>query len=110
MDAFDSMQTPISHVLTSNETELEIGGFKTQHLAQELIAPYHLLNARADKNQFFSYYNYSSDSFFSHGINGSWSMGIFQDPELRAKRNLRSQFSNPSVSYTHLTLPTNREV
>jgi hypothetical protein len=30
MDAFDSMQTPISHVLTSNETELEIGGFKTQ--------------------------------------------------------------------------------
>ena len=100
MDAFDSMQTPISHVLTSNETELEIGGFKTQHLAQELIAPYHLLNARADKNQFFSYYNYSNNSFLSHGLNGSWAMGVFQDSTLRTKKSLRSQFSNPWLNFS----------
>ena len=27
-------------------------------------------------------------------------MGIFQDPELRAKRNLRSQFSNPWLNFS----------
>ena len=100
MDAFDSMQTPISHVLTSNETELEIGGFKTQNLAKELIAPYHLLNARVDKNQFFSYYNYSNNSFLSHGLNGSWTMGVFRDSTLRTKKNLRSQFSNPWLNFS----------
>ena len=100
MDAFDSMQTPISHVLTSNETELEIGGFKTQDLAKELIAPYHLLNARADKNQFFSYYNYSNNSFLSHGLNGSWTMGVFRDSTLRTKKSLRSQFSNPWLNFS----------
>ena len=100
MDGFDSMQTPISHTLFSQDAEFEIGGLSTQDLSQELVTPYHLLNARADKNQFFSYYNYSSDSFFSHGINGSWSMGIFQDPELRAQRNLRSQFTNPWLNFS----------
>ena len=100
MDGFDRMQTPISHTLFSQDVEFEIGGLSTQDFSQELVTPYHLLNARADKNQFFSYYNYSSNSFFSHGINGSWSMGIFQDPELRAKRNLRSQFSNPWLNFS----------
>jgi hypothetical protein len=100
MDAYDSMQTPISRVLTSNETELEIGGFKTQNLAKEPIAPYHLLNARADKNQFFSYYNYSNDSFLSHGLNGSWAMGVFRDSTLRSKKSLRSQFSNPWLNFS----------
>ena len=84
----------------SQDAEFEIGGLSTQDLSQELVTPYHLLNERADKNQFFSYYNYSSNSFFSHGINGSWLMGIFQDPELRAKRNLRSQFSNPWLNFS----------
>ena len=100
MDGFDSMQTPISHTLFSQDAEFEIGGLSTQDLSQELVTPYHLLNARAEKNQFISYYNYSSDSFFSHGINGSWLMGIFKDPELRATRNLRSQFSNPWLNFS----------
>ena len=100
MDGFDSMQTPISHTLFSQDAEFEIGGLNTQDLSQELVTPYHLLNARADKNQFFSYYNYSTDSFLSYGINGSWSMGIFQDPELRAQRSLRSQFTNPWLNFS----------
>ena len=69
-------------------------------LAKELIAPYHLLNARADKNQFFSYYNYSNNSFLSHGLNGSWTMGVFRDSTLRTKKNLRSQFSNPWLNFS----------
>ena len=100
MDGFESMQTPISHIVTSGETELEIGGFKTQNFSQELVSPNHLLNARADKNQFFSYYDYSNDSFLSHGLNGSWAMGVFQDSELRSKKSLRSQFSNPWLNFS----------
>ena len=100
MDGFENMQTPISHIVTSGETELEIGGFKTQNFSQELVSPNHLLNARADKNQFFSYYDYSNDSFLSHGLNGSWAMGVFQDSELRSKKSLRSQFSNPWLNFS----------
>ena len=49
MDGFDSMQTPISQTLFSEDAEFEIGGLSTQDLSQELVTPYHLLNARADK-------------------------------------------------------------
>jgi hypothetical protein len=100
MDGFESMQTPISHTVTSGETELEIGGLQTHTFSQELVTPYHLLNARADKNEFFSYYNYSNNSFLSHGLNGSWAMGVFQDSELRSKKSLRSQFSNPWLNFS----------
>ena len=47
MDGYESMQTPISHTVTSGETELEIGGLQTHTFSQELVTPYHLLNARA---------------------------------------------------------------
>ena len=100
MDGYESMQTPISHMVTSEEAELEIGGLQTHNLSQELVTPYHLLNARADKNQFFSYYDYSNDSFLSHGLNGSWALGVFQDSELRSKKSLRSQFSNPWLNFS----------
>ena len=100
MDGYESMQTPISHTVTSGETELEIGGLQTHTFSQELVTPYHLLNARADKNEFFSYYNYSNNSFLSHGLNGSWAMGVFQDSELRSKKSLRSQFSNPWLNFS----------
>ena len=36
----------------------------------------------------------------SHGLNGSWSMGIFKDPKLRAKSSLRSKFSNPWLNFS----------
>ena len=100
MDGFGSIQNPISHSVITDESEFEIGGLRTENLSGELVTPYHLLNARADKNQFFSYYNYSNDSFLSHGLNGSWAMGIFQDSQLRSERSLRTQFSNPWLNFS----------
>ena len=79
MDGFESIQTPFLILMLSDSSELEIGDSEHSNLSQELVTPYHLLNARADKNQFFSYYNYSNNSFLSHGLNGSWAMGVFQD-------------------------------
>ena len=100
MDGFASIQSPVSHTMLNGSSELEIGTLNTQNFSQELIAPHHLLNARADKNQFFSYYNHSNNSFLSHGLNGSWAMGVFKDSELRAKKSLRSQFSNPWLNFS----------
>ena len=100
MDGFGSIQNPISHSVITNESEFEIGGLSIENLSGELVTPYHLLNAKADKNQFFSYYNYSNDSFLSHGLNGSWAMGIFQDSQLRSERSLRTQFSNPWLNFS----------
>ena len=100
MDGFGSIQNPISHSVITDNSELEIGGLSTENLSGELVTPYHLLNARAEKNQFFSYYNYSNNSFLSHGLNGSWAMGIFQDSQLRSERSLRTQFSNPWLNFS----------
>ena len=100
MDGFGGIQNPISHSVITDDSEFEIGGLRTENLMGELVTPYHLLNARADKNQFFSYYNYSNNSFLSHGLNGSWAMGIFQDTQLRSERSLRTQFSNPWLNFS----------
>ena len=100
MDGFGSIQNPISHSVITDESEFEIGGLSIENLSGELVTPYHLLNAKADKNQFFSYYNYSNNSFLSHGLNGSWAMGIFQDSQLRSERSLRTQFSNPWLNFS----------
>ena len=100
MDGFRSIQNPISQRVITNESEFEIGGLSIENFSGELVTPYHLLNAKAEKNQFFSYYNYSNDSFLSHGLNGSWAMGIFKDSQLRSERNLRTQFSNPWLNFS----------
>ena len=100
MDGFGSIQNPIYHSLITDDTEFEIGGLSIENLSAELVTPYHLLNAKADKNQFFSYYNHSSNSFLSHGLNGTWAMGIFQDSQLRSETSLRSQFSNPWLNFS----------
>ena len=100
MDGFRSIQNPISHSVITNESEFEIGGLSIENFSGELVTPYHLLNAKAEKNQFFSYYNYSNDSFLSHGLNGSWAMGIFKDSQLRSEGNLRTQFSNPWLNFS----------
>ena len=100
MDGFGSIQNPIYHSLITDDTEFEIGGLSIENLSGELVTPYHLLNAKADKNQFFSYYNHSSNSFLSHGLNGSWAMGIFQDSQLRSETSLRTQFSNPWLNFS----------
>ncbi|MDA8526694.1 S8 family serine peptidase [Gammaproteobacteria bacterium] len=100
MDGFGSIQNSIYHSLITDDTEFEIGGLSIENLSGELVTPYHLLNAKADKNQFFSYYNHSSNTFLSHGLNGSWAMGIFQDSQLRSETSLRSQFSNPWLNFS----------
>ena len=100
MDGFESIQNPISHRLISDDYEFEIGKLNIENLSEELVTPYHVLNSRADKNQFFSYYNYSNNSFLSHGLNGSWAMGIFQDSQLRSETSLRTQFSNPWLNFS----------
>ena len=95
LNAYQSMQNAIYKKMYSKESEFEIGTYNIDNHANELITPWHMLDAHAERNQFFSYYNDSNGSFFSHGINGSWALGIFQDLELRDKINLRSQFNNP---------------
>jgi hypothetical protein len=100
MGGFGSIQSPIYHSVITDDAEFEIGGLSIESLSRELVTPYHLLNAKADKNQFFSYYNHSSSSFLSHGLNGSWAMGIFQDSQLRSETSLRSQFSNPWLNFS----------
>lgn len=100
MDGFENMQTHSSQLLISEDIEFEIGALNPHNYSQELITQSHILDARADKNQFFAYYNHSNNSFMSHGLNGSWSMGIFKDPKLRAKSSLRSKFSNPWLNFS----------
>ena len=99
-DEFENIQNPISHSVIKGGYEFEIGKLSIENRSEELVSPNHLLNARADKNQFFSYYNYSNNSFVSHGLNGSWAMGIFQDSQLRSERSLRSQFTNPWLNFS----------
>ena len=100
MDGFGGIQNPISHSVITDDSEFEIGGLSIDNFSEELVTPHHLLNAKADKNQFFSYYDYSNNSFLSYGLNGSWAMGIFKDPELRSERSLRTQFSNPWLNFS----------
>ena len=99
MGGFESYQQPQSYSVFNNQYEFEISTLSTDKLTQELIIPSHLLNTRSEKNQFFSYYNHTNNSFLSYGLNGSWAMGIFQDSELRNIKNLRSQFANPWLNF-----------
>ncbi|MBD63282.1 MAG: hypothetical protein CMD68_04290 [Gammaproteobacteria bacterium] len=100
MDGFHDMQTASSSSLYTGDIEFEVGRMNTKNTNNELVSSSYLLNARAQRNQFFSYYDHSNDSFLSHGLNGSWSMGIFKDPQLRIKKNLRSQFNNPWLNFS----------
>jgi hypothetical protein len=100
MDGFEINQQSLSHSVFNDQYEFEISTLSDDKFLQELVTPSYLLNTRSEKNQFFSYYNHSNNSFLSFGLNGSWAMGVFQDSELRQKKNLRSQFTNPWLNFS----------
>ncbi|MDA9954877.1 S8 family serine peptidase [Gammaproteobacteria bacterium] len=100
LDAYEHMYQSTPQIIDSQDNVLEMSNYKNQNLSYGLINSMHLLEAQQDSNQFFTYFNKWNNSFVSHGINGSWALGIFQDKDLRYKSQLRSQFSNPWLNFS----------
>ena len=100
LDRYDHMYQSTPQIIDSQDNVLEMSNYKNQNLSYGLINSMHLLEAQQDSNQFFTYFNKGNNSFVSHGINGSWALGIFQDKDLRYKSQLRSQFSNPWLNFS----------
>ena len=100
LDGYEHMYQSTPQIIDSQDNVLEVSNYKNQNLSYGLINSMHLIEAHQDSNQFFTYFNKESDSFVSHGINGSWALGIFQDKDLRYKSQLRSQFSNPWLNFS----------
>ena len=100
LDGFNYMQEAAPQIIDSENAVFEIGNYVNTNISNELINPMHLLEAHLDRNQFFTYFDKGKNNFWSHGVNGSWALGIFQDTELRYKNQLRSQFNNPWMNFT----------
>ena len=100
LDGFEHMYQSTPQIIDSQDNVLEMSNYKNQNLSYGLVNSMHLLEAQQDSNQFFTYFNKGNSSFVSHGINGSWALGIFQDKDLRYKSQLRSQFSNPWLNFS----------
>ena len=100
LDGYEHMYQSTPQIIDSQDTVLEMSNYKNQDLSYGLINSTYLLEAQQDNNQFFTYFNKESGGFVSHGINGSWALGIFQDKDLRYKSQLRSQFSNPWLNFS----------
>ncbi|MDA9020817.1 S8 family serine peptidase [Gammaproteobacteria bacterium] len=100
LDRYDHMYQSTPQIIDSQDNVLEVSNYKNQNLSYGLINSMYLLEAQQDSNQFFTYFNKGNNSFVSHGINGSWALGIFQDKDLRYKSQLRSQFSNPWLNFS----------
>ena len=100
LDGFDYMQEAIPQIMDSENAVFEIGNYVNKNISNELINPMHLLDAHLDRNQFFTYFNKERNNFLSHGVNGSWALGVFKDTKLRYKSQLRSQFNNPWMNFT----------
>ena len=98
LDGYEHMYQSTPQIIDSQDNVLEMSNYK--NLSYGLINSMHLLEAQQDSNQFFTYLNKGNNSFVSHGINGSWALGIFQDKDLRYKSQLRSQFSNPWLNFS----------
>ena len=97
---FDEMQNFSRSMLSTNNEFFEVGQVNLQNISNELVTPTHLLESKANKNQYFAYFNESNKTFISQGINGSWALGIFKDTYLRNNSALRSKFNNPWLNYT----------
>ncbi|MDC0091076.1 S8 family serine peptidase [Gammaproteobacteria bacterium] len=100
LDGYEHMYQSTPQIIDSQDNVLEISNYKNKNLSYGLINSMHLLEAQQDSNQFFTYFNKENGSFVSHGINGSWALGIFHDEDLRYKSQLRSQFSNPWLNFS----------
>ena len=97
---FDEMQNFSRSMLSTHNEFFEVGQANFQNISNELVTPTHLLESKANKNQYFAYFNESNKTFISQGINGSWALGIFKDTYLRNNSALRSKFNNPWLNYT----------
>ncbi|MDC1415089.1 S8 family serine peptidase [Gammaproteobacteria bacterium] len=100
LDGYEHMYQSTPQIIDSQDNVLEVSNYRNQNLSYGLINSMYLLEAQQDSNQFFTYFNKGNNSFVSHGINGSWALGIFQDKDLRYKNQLRSQFSNPWLNFS----------
>jgi subtilisin family serine protease len=100
LDGYEHMYQSTPQIIDSPDNVLEMSNYKNKNLSYGLISSRHLLEAQQDSNQFFTYFNKGNNGFVSHGINGSWALGIFQDKDLRYKSQLRSQFSNPWLNFS----------
>ena len=100
LDRFEHMYQSSPQILDSQDNVFEISDYKNQRFSNELINSAYLLDTHQDRNQFFTYFNKDKNNFVSHGINGSWALGVFQDKELRYKSQLRSQFNNPWLNFS----------
>jgi hypothetical protein len=100
LDRFENMYQSSPQIIDSQDNVFEISDYKNQPFSNELITSEYLLEAHQDRNQFFTYFNKDKNNFVSHGINGSWALGVFQDRELRYKSQLRSQFNNPWLNFS----------
>ena len=100
LDGYDNLYNFATETNDSENSFFQVGKSNYQDSGTELIAPAHLLDSKADKNQYLAYYSYENKIFFSQGINGSWALGAFQDKSLRNIRSLRSKLSNPWLNFT----------
>ena len=100
LDRFEHMYQSSPQIIDSQDNVFEISDYKNQPFSNELITSEYLLEAHQDRNQFFTYFNKDKNNFVSHGINGSWALGVFKDKELRYKTQLRSQFNNPWLNFS----------
>ena len=100
LDRFEHMYQSSPQIIDSQDNVFEISDYKNQPFSNELITSEYLLEAHQDRNQFFTYFNKDKNNFVSHGINGSWALGVFKDKELRYKNQLRSQFNNPWLNFS----------
>ena len=100
LDRFEHMYQSSPQIIDSQDNVFEISDYKNQPFSNELITSEYLLEAHQDRNQFFTYFNKDKNNFVSHGLNGSWALGVFKDKELRYKSQLRSQFNNPWLNFS----------
>ena len=101
LNNFDHIYKEATQIIGSDADVFEISTYNNnQQDSHELIMPVHVLEAYQDRNQFFTYFNREKNSFISHGINGSWALGIFKDEDLRYKKPLRSKFTNPWLNFS----------
>ena len=100
LNGYDEMDNYKTRTAVNDDSFFQIGVPAYESHNNELVTPYHLLNVKSSNNQYFAYFNNLKNTFFSHGINAGWALGIFQDDYLRSKISLRSKFNNPWMNFT----------
>ena len=100
LHGFDEMLALSSQTHTTNDTFFEVGFANFSNHSNELVVPDHLLKTKTENKEYFAYFNHDKNTFMSQGINAAWTLGIFQDHELRNKNQLRSKFNNPWLNFT----------